>query len=106
VAPQGTPPRDVLGLAALGHGVFDGWRAAALEHLENDALGGGSNARNAGETSARAYKRRQGLFERHDCGGRALVAEHARLRRLRVRQVAKQSAHDCVDVGKPAERVG
>jgi hypothetical protein len=73
--------------------------AKGPQHLENDAQRSRTDAGDSRQRTAVLFGQLgQRLFERHHGSGGALVAEHLRLRRLCVRQIAQGSADDSVHV--------
>ena len=84
-----TPPLNIGAPLALLDGLFDGRRAAGLENLADHARRPRSDAWNSRQRTVGASQVGEWLVQRENGVGRALVAEHLLLRRLRERQIAK-----------------
>ncbi len=102
-AAQKVPPKlpsslDIGATLAPFDGLFDGRRGAGLEDLADHARRTWSDARNARQVAVGSEQVGQRPVQREDRVGRALVAEHLLLRRLRERQIAKVPAHHGVHV--------
>ena len=89
VPTQVTPPLNIGAPLALLDGLFDGRRSAGLENLADHARRPRPDAWNARQRTVGTSQVGEWRVQRENGVGRALVAEHLLLRRLRERQIAK-----------------
>jgi hypothetical protein len=98
------PPLDVGRSAAACYRLIDGVGHACVEHFQDHAGRGRSDARDSRQRSVRLDEVCERLFEPEHRGGRSLVAEHLLLRGLRKGEIAQKSARNGIDVRVSSRR--
>jgi hypothetical protein len=105
VRAQRPAPLDVGPASADVDRPLDCGRGATLEHFADDPRGARTNPGDPRERIfVLAQQIGQRFFQAKDGRGGALVAEHLRLRRLRVRQISQISANQGVHVSRAVGR--